>query len=253
MKIKQGSIVQIDGEGKTSLGFVITADCDIANDKYGKNIAYLRIVDAKTYVLLYWWPDTINRKLSALNKKMSEFGFSSIKIHDIAPNADVEELKRIAGRLFVASGKTINEVQCLHLLFAISRADDPMLGMCTFAAGKIVKSVEDADQKLITRMIKDSIENARSDYFFLGEMAGVDGIGWVVLLRELGVFDISYLDGVRDTTVRLRGQTKDSVRFLVSQSFANLYARIGLEQSLEREHEVAIELISESIAKGGVV
>jgi hypothetical protein len=241
-KIRQGTIIATSTDAERHDGFIITADCDIANDKYGRYISYLRIVDAPTYIEQYWFPDYLSRRLIRLNDRLSPTSIS-ITHSDVPLALDKADATDMGQRMSKAVSNAMPAKQIALVLYAISNATDVAHCLACFAAEDIVaKGVRHPN---LSRLVKDSLSNARSDYLFFADLPGLAGMGHVILLRELLGFDRDAMTGAGGATVRALGETSDRVRFLVGQAFAQLYARIGLEQSLEADHVAAYDLISE--------
>src|SRR2546430_2331294 len=72
-EIKQGDIIRrLSSTGSTIWGLIITADCDIANNKSGDNFTWIKIVRAMDYLDGSWATDQLRRLIEKQSRIAAE-------------------------------------------------------------------------------------------------------------------------------------------------------------------------------------
>ena len=63
-EIRQGTIIKFDTEeADEKLGIIVTADCDIAQNKHGKYLSYCNIITLDSYIRNYFIQKKCQKKI----------------------------------------------------------------------------------------------------------------------------------------------------------------------------------------------
>lgn len=238
---------------------VITADCDIVNNKMGGNYTFLPIVSAKSYVEKYWMVDVFKKENQIVikeccdkinNEKLPE----KFECLDITPIQMMEWLKyKELTDIFETSGIDINHPKIRSL---IDRSNILKLETNIENYSKL-RAYQKRTEKSIKSEIRASLEKPRQDYYYIPEVERKDSIGKIIKLRDIRAvskefvfakeFDlrISTADPT-ESLVRV-GRFSDYLRYSITQRFASVFTKIGMPPSFESEVHESLTLITEHI------
>jgi hypothetical protein len=268
-EIRQGDVIRrlsMDGS-RTEWGFVITADCDIAQRKAGDRFTYVEIASAEHYLEAFWAPEQLRRFVERQSRTAAEqlggvMKRSSLTIDTITPSGlvtwlgeqTVDEIAQALNR----TGRPLDDrlTRTLHgLKAAIAPSDDTSLERFKSAR----RALGDNSAK-IGDALRTAFEGERGfpDFFLLPELPYADGVGYVVLLRafaslpaaDLFMTEVDARIAGRSDAFHRIGRLSDGLRFAVMQKLAFLFLRIGLVPSFEEACRSANELVVETIMGG---
>jgi hypothetical protein len=267
--IRQGDVIQLDARGDDAdpfWGVIVTADCDIAQEKMGEFYTYLRIATAREYVERIWASEE-------LAKASADYGAKSVQmIQDIDRKRDtrvhamqvsdlINWIREDGAELVADVVQIVNPTQrkkAVGLFKALALTDEreaefetPLarLTTCWSHAGKSPK-----DQK-------SQIENAlnhrkmRGDFMFIPTLPNEKRIGFVVLMRDIRSILKSDLYLSRLSLKIAKGEPgfyrigrfSDFIRYAIAQKMAFLFSRIGMTEVFESEADEAISLVIDSL------
>lgn len=252
-ELRQGDIIRrfevpIAHQG-ASWGFIINADCDLANGKNQGHISWLEIVSTRKYWETFWAP----QQLAKFAKKTS--GQICEKINSIIKKQgfDVEELSYTKLLEWVSSQEPAEIVSALGAensnlvkgLEAFSKATLydtgvnllDLLDYCQELVGNKPEKNIDEFRKFITR------QDGFPDFFLVPNVPDGDTKGYVVLLRringspETDVFKTELDARLNDRPDALHriGRFRDGIRFQIVQKMSFLYSRIGSPKEFEAD------------------
>lgn len=268
-EVQQGDLFRILGsleelgnaEAQSEWCLILTADCDIAQNKLDSCFTVLSVVSAGKWLEVVWADEKVDQ---AIAKGISDLS-AKIWAHDKKRDPSVSRLSKEVAHRFVmeSTPSKIEEVFAPDKQFAQSvtknvgalkdlldcqRRGENLAGWIRWR-----KFIGGSD-KSISSDIREAFSNMRGGYFFLPELPGHPLVGHVVLLREIRVAPIASVFrrsiDIRNTKVAppyflRRGRLSDNVRFAIAQQVATLFSRVGLPSSFEDECEHAKEAASE--------
>ena len=200
--LRQGDILvnrPLPGKFPSRMLVVVTADCDIAQNKFGTHLACLRVVWYSDYVRDVWSASEFEKAREKLAKQLGEQMRSAHKTaagneSGISDARAIEWLEEefpevIADALSVLSDKRkkfITNLSKSHsALRAAAGADSAFQKLAALRAGVDGVSVEDAAAKLAEKAQTATLPD---DVFMLPSLPGFDDKPVVVLLRQIVAF-----------------------------------------------------------------
>lgn len=248
-------------EGSAEYFLVITADCDINNEKFGKQLACLRVIPLNEYYKTIWAErlmktaeENADKKvLAQVNKWYSQKRGAETKLSKIglihwmkkqtseaiAEALDVETKKRKKFCKSLENYKVAQEIMT-------ETHESVLVKYVEFFATVEGQPLETAWKSTL----KKTSSGLPDDVFLLSSIPS-DGQGAaVILLRELvGIaFDRIYCRS-RDAVSKddyLRVSRLEAVfKYAVSQSFGSLYSRIGLPNDYVQKNKEILALIKD--------
>lgn len=263
----QGDIVyraSEDNGGLGSFGVIITADCDIAQDKAGDDFSVLRIVTAGRYVKNVWAAGEVKRLaarqcqsvLPVLNSAIerADLGLSPLDPESLVEWLESRTPNEILDALDIgarsARSECLKGLECVRE--AMVREKRPPLDVLQTIWRQL-----GTNEKAIRGRLMEAFDPARgaADTYFVPYLPGFDHVGFVILLRAVQSLRQSdvYLNR---TSARLAGRAgsyyrigrfQDALRYSVVQRMVHLFSRIGLSQEYEGESSAAAITVVDEI------
>lgn len=242
---------------------VLTADCDIAQNKLDSCFTVLSIVTATKWLESIWADEKLDQ---SIDKGLLELS-TKIWAHDKARDPAVLRLtKSDTLRLVLETPEaSIEEAFGGDKVFGRSIAEKflaikaALLGQ---QRGEQLKAWMGwkrhlgATHKSISTEIREAVGNMRGGYFFLPRLPNHPIVGHVVLLRDIRA---APLDNVFRRSLDIRntqrsapyflrmGRLSDNLRHAIAQQVAVLFSRVGLPASFEEECDAAAGMASETV------
>lgn len=259
--VRQGDIL-ISRDHRTglieSMFLVITADCDISKEKFGSQIAALRIISHNQYLLDIWGEKKLNKAIkdeqSKLHAQISKWhskliGKDSALTEEAALKWLIREgAERIVDDLKVPdkdSKKVKKSLSNAYNAFKLleNQSGSDLEKYVLFKALSEDKSTEEVHKATVGSAQKEALPD---DTFFLPELPDNLGQGAVVMLREIiGISPNNiYLKATEATSPKnfLRiARLKPEIKYAVSQAFGSLYSRIGMSSEYEARRKAVIQ------------
>lgn len=261
--VRQGDlisrVVNLDGGvTKRSWGLVITADCDIAQDKFNNHYSWLEIITAEEFLNKYWSTDNLRKAVEKNAKKCVEYLNSQIKknhseLSELTTESLCEWLRNSSPSDILScigcktSGEFFEKLTGLKIAYYNSNYK---------SAIKKYKEVYlkfGGSEKNFMSSLHQALEGSDGfpDYFFLPKIhVKNNDFGFVILFRKISTLKFSELykneidariDGNKNAFYRV-GRLSNSLRFSISQKIAFLFSRIGMDVDFENECSSAIKL-----------
>jgi hypothetical protein len=262
--IRQGDIIQrlpSSGGGKIELGFILTADCDIANKKTGDKFTWLEIVTSHEYLENYWSIDQLRRFFEKQSLKATEVINGLIRKRDSELNLLVGEtlsdwLKEKNGDEIIASIialQNLTDKKILPLLRALRISigfESGFTNMERLCKVWTLTGVAEANQLAKLKEVFGA-ERGFPDFVLIPNIPNGHETGFVILLRAIssissGDLFRSQLDARindRPDAFHRIGRFDDVIRYAVSQKLAFLFSRIGMSRDFEQDCDSATELL----------
>lgn len=254
-----------DGSSIPTLGVIITADCDIAQNKAGGRITFLEILTISEYLAGPWATEQIRKFVKTKGEKLlkqinatidkpgSAFApLSENSFLDWIRESEPAEILNFLDSDKLNTPANISTLKALQIALGYkSEGDESMFERIKRAwttAGENDRSQIDKIQSAFGG------NSGFPDYFLLPELPEKEGIGFVVQLRSIHSFqaiDLFYTEadariaGKPYAYYRI-GRLEDAIRFAIVQKFAFLFSRIGMAPDFEDSCETATALILES-------
>jgi hypothetical protein len=245
--LRQGDVICSSEPDVTGwkYAFILTADCDLWNNKFGKYLTIIPVINVEEYIEEVFAKDQCRNELEKLFAKFSDIpGFSIDEdfffSHILSASSEfIEEKYSKFGSVLIFSimQKYINE---------------------EISAVKAIEEICEVRKAKWDAKIRQSLTTMKMEHF-LNELPNAPGLGFVAMLRLPQSFSVDAVALSRDRmpeniqrfSAYKLGSLPDNIRYAVAQSFSNVYSRIGLNTSFERDREQIISMICESYAVGG--
>jgi len=266
LPVRQGDVLRRHGHSNTEFYVVISADCDIAQNKLGEaGVGCLRMLPLRDYVLSDLALRSAKRALARKTKQLSD------RIHKIRTASDEDCLPIGVERLSAwISERTIGDV-CVSLKVNMDEEKVLVREIETIQQSRRLLSTQsefraiDALRTLQPQPISRSAQAKKLvaefgpkdlplDVFFVCGVPGENHLGFVVDFRSL-TFIASDRLFTSATTARgeefsfLRvGRLVATFRHALAQQFGFMFSRIGLPAEYEREREATFSLTLDDLA-----
>lgn len=261
--IRQGDVIR-KADARTgsviALGVVITADCDIAQEKAGGRYNWVEILPMKAYIEGPWATEQLRRLAKKRSGTVLDHlgGHIRRKFPDISPithesliewlraKSPEDVIKSVTGVIPGEGDKSLRNLK----IFSLATIANGELG--PFERLKLAWGLAGMTQEEQRKQIGSALRDGGGfqDYFVLPELPNMEGLGFVVVLRSMGVImsnEIFLTE--RDARIAGRssdfhrlGRLSDGVRFAITQKLAFLFSRIGMPVIYESACEAACEL-----------
>ncbi len=265
--LRQGDIIKGTSEAGIPLyGVILTADCDIAQNKSGGKITWLEIVSVRRYIEEYWSVEQLDKLSEKYGRVVRELLNSRIRkidaklvplqqnsLADWLKSSEPEEIARqVYGGEKSADLDRVKRL-LIGLSFSFGFNGPPRPFEKLTAAWDLFNIDVTKRREAIASLFKSS--GGFQDYFLLPELPGIVGYGYVVLLRSISTLGMNevYVNEIDarinnspDAFFRL-GRLHDGIRFAIAQKMAFLFSRIGMPTSYEEACEVSLNITIEEL------
>jgi hypothetical protein len=242
---------------------VITADCDIAHQKFGEQLACLRVVSLQDYMRADWAERKLRRNFDTEAERIraqldkwnsqrdsnagplsSEVVINWVK--GCEPDQICQDLK-IPEPVAAKVRTTLARFRSAVLALVADEATDNLARLVCFRAAMSGQPRDDCRNDILRQAQNDRLPD---DVFLLTSLPQLPDVGpAMVLLRELigipsGTICFRSYDATsKDHFLRI-GRLNPVIKYAVSQAFGVLYTRIGLPETYESRRRAAIEQIA---------
>jgi hypothetical protein len=239
----------------STYGVVVTADCDLLNQKTRGSVSYVPAFLMEDYIWHHWKEGKFEAASSALlkkfaariNNRLERIGQSQ----SVSAQAALEWLERVGiDGLFTELAITDNgqkrelfavadELLTLTALLRTAVPDLKLLQRC-YAIKNKKNQIEANDFSALANEIQSSISNLPGDVFFLPLESSGEAAGLFVMLRHIKQCDISAIaTRVADMTfgsaqAKRLGRIGAPYRYAITQNLARVFSDIGLPTSYEK-------------------
>jgi len=268
LPVRQGDVLKrVRGDGSATLAIVVTADCDIANEKFGDaGLACVQLTLLSDHVLGEHARAVVQRNLGKRFEKAAEWvnkrwlekdreniALSVERVQDWILTSEPEEIEAELGES-VDDKKSFLKRECPALRAAQKLIDAPVGRYSAIdALRKLSPKPTSRSEQLKTLFGSLNSRDLPLDMFYVSSVPGEPGVGFIAKLRALAFipFDRSFtsMDAAKDVEnsfVRV-GRLTPTFRHALAQQFGMLFARIGMPKDYEVDRDVAFELIADQI------
>ncbi|CDN53930.1 Hypothetical protein RG1141_CH15870 [Neorhizobium galegae bv. officinalis bv. officinalis str. HAMBI 1141] len=243
INLRQGDILSSLDDNLTGwrYAFVLTADCDLWNDKFGKFLTVVPILSVKEYIEEVYFQEQCQKEIEKLCQRFCDLPSYEIDeefFHSYIFDTPTDVLEgRYEGLGRIPSLKILQQ----------------------YASGKMnaVQSFRKICELRNTKFdskIRQSLTTMKLEHFFLNDLPGAPGLGFVAMLRLPQSFPVDAValsrnklpeDGQHYVAFKT-GSLSDAVRYAVAQAFSNVFSRIGLATNFEIDRSEIISMICEA-------
>ena len=240
-EIRQGTVIKFDTENEDEkLGIIVTADCDIAQNKHGRYLSYCNIITLDSYIRNYFIQKKCQKKIveklkslksqiqDFLHRELSDSAFEQLLQYD------KETLKKIINK-----NSLINEILVVK----------PFCQKTEFSIGDYIVI---CNQK--RKEFENEVKNFPGDKFFIANIPDPESTneGFVVNLRrikEIKRDDISvrYFGSIPSCFVL--GKLNSPYKEKLAQALGCMFSDLGLSVDYENERNNIISKISGDYVK----
>jgi hypothetical protein len=244
---------------------IVTADCDIAQNKMRERFTCLDIIRIEDWLEGYWAPEQLRRLVErqgriacqSLNGIISRSGasLSQIDIPSLCVWLREQTANEIMLRVCLPQNpldtKTMTILRALRICLV---CHDSYSNMRRLRQAWALLGREEKSQRAI---IQEAFESDRGfpDFMLIPDLPGVSGYGFIVALRAISTLPSSdvfktnadaHINGKPDAYYRI-GRFSDNLRFSVAQKLAFLFSRIGMSLQFETACAAVTELVIETM------
>ena len=270
---RQGDIIRQDGStaddaiGPSKWGVIITADCDIAQQKMGEYFTYLVIRTARNFVEEVWAAE----ELAKLENCCTDIAIEEIQRADQTRDPDADPLSRAEVLDWLRSDGTQSILDALGIANVRLRGKIAIALDVLAAVDAKSEGCETPLQSLRScwciegRKLPEQcgiLQNAlkqrqmRAEFMLAPTLPTESELGFVVMIRDVRAIrtrdlyknrlDLRIADASSSGMYRI-GRFSDFIRYAIAQRMANLFSRIGMSAKYETECEAAAGLTLESL------
>lgn len=251
--IRQGDIFVFDGPDRSApeYGVVINADCDLAHGKIDGVIAFLPVYPFRSYLERFWLPSHLDGELNASLKWIAD-------LCSLSP-AEIDDLKRWILNdtpVKVASGLMTTIPLPAKKLPELERHLNRTSMLLAQKGLPAFRQLCLNDSSYARKHLESAKKNLGEGHFFITEISGQDGLGYVIRMRRIITLDAASCfasvaemrsSSDRDQLCCARvARLSPAYQYRISQLFAYQYSRIGLPDETTALGSLAIDdLVSE--------
>lgn len=265
--LRQGDIFRAYGRTQMSnLWIVVTADCDIAQDKFGDGLACVPLVPLSNYLIRDYAATLLSKQLKKRFRELTETINNSMMKADNSrlplPIGEVENWLNGTESVDIIDDltsicsvpvQTKNLISSLCKIVNILKSEDSgkfVYGLC------LLNGKDGAAEADIVRQQLGKLDPTQlpQDAFFLSEVPGEEGMGFIAKLRQLVFVPRTQLvqsvaQAKEHESAYLRvGRLIPTFKHALAQQLGNLYSRIGLPLEYEESRLVTFELVVHQLA-----
>lgn len=261
--LRQGDLLNLNHtEGipfGAKLGVVITADCDLAQDKHYGQVLLCPIIPACVYYEYIWCAKRLeNFKEKALARLRKEFdelstrGILASPLSDLALDAICKSDSAIRSSL-ATLGLPIGKIEELAGIVAslekCQGEGGPLISLVTASAHSQKKEASEVRKRMFSDFKAELARDAIDIVAIHDDLTG-DDIVHIVLLRapfSVPVESISFSSSDKGLNTYVRvGTFTPEVKFLIAQKFGTLFSRVGMKGEIEIDRDAAIDLLRDT-------
>lgn len=264
--LRQGDILKRISNDASAYRVVVTADCDIAQNKgVDKGVACAEVVRLRDYLTGPFAIQLLRKKYDWAKRELSKWIQAQWRRHSpgagLDPKAvdrwlDVAPVEEIEATLQVEPQpedgmlrRLLRAIQAANECFKKPHFDEIIECLQEFQDRKPADPVGFLKSQL-TRLQPSQLPD---DLFFISELPGEDGLGYLASLRNLSFIDrseiVSTVPEARSrgiAYVRI-GRLAPTFKHGMAQQLGILYSRIGYPEVYEETRDVAFTIVIDEI------
>lgn len=265
--IRQGDIFSIGNKCHSNFmeeeefAMVITADCDIAQNKMGKYFTLLPIISIERYLETRWLPRVFESELKSivkanvekfnLAKKADGYEFDPIDSKGMQNWLGIESLDSIFNSMNIKVDRNV---------ISDSEKVKVLRGEPSFSSFYNLRmSLQKRKKDKVDFEVKQVAKQLREEYFFIPEIPILSGMGAIIKLRDVrslnnelvysSEFDAKISVNSKEEGITRIGEFSDFLRFSIAQKFAMLFSRIGMPEYFESDVDESLGLLSKDLSE----
>lgn len=274
--IRQGDIIKSLSKEVTEIGriyIVLTADCDIAQNKTGEaGLVCANITTLKNYLLENVAEkrakERLNKRVitiaSAINKiwtsiDLQNAPISPDRVFDWLAKSEPEAIEAALKLPFNYKNGWIQfeKVTTTKASALLNTKNNPFKGIDALATLEQKQGAPaiKRDDQIQSFLANFSPSNLPLDVFFISSIPGEIEVGFIVKLRELYFISphlafTNMTDAKEHDNSHVRlGRLGSTFRHAAAQQFGNLFARIGLPKRYEEDRDAVFSIVEDILIK----
>lgn len=269
LPVRQGDVLKrIRGDGPASLAVVITADCDIANEKFGDaGLACVQLILLADHVLGEHARAAAQRQLKKRFEKATEWvnkrwlqkhpenvALSEERVQDWILTSAPEEIEAELNEPAQVKTSFLKK-ESMALRAAKKFIDSPVDRYSSIDALCALSQTTDISRSKHLKSLFGNLnpKELPLDMFYVSSVPGESDIGYIAKLRALSFIPFNRtftsMDAAKDVEssfVRV-GRLAPTFRHALAQQFGMLFSRIGMPKDYEVDRDAAFALITDQI------
>jgi hypothetical protein len=262
--LRQGDVLSVIGEEPAPYGaqlcVVITADCDLAQDKHYGQVLLCPIISAASYYEVIWCAKRLEsfrekvlrrlrKEVDGLSDKRILMSPLSERAFEIICSSEVS-LRQALAELQLSSGKVEELARQVASLEKCGETSSNLLALVAGIAHGQKKDASSVRENIFSDFKLDLAKDAIDIVVVHDDLSGHDVVH-VVLLRapfSIPVQQISLdSNGKEGAHCRRVGRFAPEIKFLIAQKFGTLFSRVGMKNEIEHDRNAAIELLEDHV------
>ncbi|MFQ2543457.1 hypothetical protein ACK3Z0_09145 [Aeromonas caviae] len=263
--IRQGDIVKIGKDlsfgfsDVDKFGFVVTADCDIYQDKSGGDITILPIIDPQIFIDTIWIPETFSRErtevLNLICEKINSSGAPRAFNCNEISSSDLEAWIKQSSITEILKALKINisgELEILAKRLFILSSPPSLKNHFEHRS-----NIQGRKEKSIKGELSTAFKKMRDDFYFIPEIKSSANLGAIIKLRHAKIVKLhSIYKNYREARINAlnverciyrTGRCSDYLKYSIVQRFALLFSRIGMPLEFESDESSSIDIITDNL------
>lgn len=255
--LRQGDIVKLDSDAESHYGFslaaIINADCDMAHGKHDGVIAILPIYRFTEYLQKFWLSTYTENQIKTATRTIK--ALCKLEDHNIQELVDwiassewqAFDVDKLATKL------VLGKKECQALSDAVTKLKIAIEGKNSQSLTCVKDLAPNPNdcEKHLQAQIADAKKSLGDGHFFVTDISGDDGIGFVVRMRRIYSIEAEHcfltysalqarkLNGSK--AVHRLSRFSPHYKFKLAQIFAQQFSRIGLPDELMNLSSLAID------------
>jgi hypothetical protein len=231
------------------LGVIVTADCDMANNKIADVVSFVPLLTFEDYIWHFWrekrFSTQRDRALqelgSFINKRLLKLGKAEISTDAARDWAERETDESLGAALQITDSNLKTKLETVWGLFSdlntLLNAHDCDLQLLAKAAEHLKKSGQSANDFLALEF-QNNLANLPGDVFYLSQVRREQGGAFAMLrqIRQCDRFDIAVEpDQIRfgEAKARRIARLRPTFKYGLTQQLARVFSDIGLPASYD--------------------
>jgi hypothetical protein len=261
--IRQGDVIQKLGFSTSpSLGIILTADCDIANNKHGNIYNWIEVISARDFLEKIWAKDQLNKLIEKQGENLVKFLNAAIfRTNNTLDSLTLESLNDwlqektaddIFASLFINNENELKKLKAIRL--ALGYEEESIQNLPRLErARELFGQKRDALFSSANNSL-NSFGDGFSDFFFIPDLPlESKDLGYVALFRNIYSVEknklfMNKLDArTHDDSFFVIGRLEDRIRFAIMQKLSFVFLRIGMDDHYEEECKISRDLLIDKI------
>lgn len=237
---------------------VITADCDIAQNKMGRFFTLLPIISAQDYLTEYWIKGLFEKELKKIAEEvclvvnkcghLKQHGCDPVTAEGMLSWIDEDGLEGVFASLDIEKSKKIDEVVSRYELVSGESNIDGYLSLM---------KLRNKRERAVKSDITGAIKNSRDEFYFIPDLPKSKVSGHMIKLRDVRSVskerlykraqDLRLSPNDPAKSLLRTGRFSDYLKYSITQQFAMVFSSIGMKDLFEKDADASLDMIASEI------